>query len=277
MVLFRCPVCRSPLEDCGNHAACPNRHSFDRASEGYYHLLPSNKMHAKLPGDSKEMVAARRAFLNAGYYQLFSDGINEAAAKVLSGVKSPMILDAGCGEGYYTARLKQALSEQRNDARIAGFDISKAAVKAAAKRDKEISFAVASIFDIPVADGCCDLVLNVFAPIVPAEFARVLKTGGVLLIAVPSERHLLGLKEILYESPYVNEETDTEYQGFDFLERIPLRGTITITEPEQIANLFSMTPYYWKTSQAGSERLRQATRLETEIGFDLLLYRRHQA
>lgn len=277
MVLFRCPVCRSPLEDCGNHVACPNRHSFDRASEGYYHLLPSNKMHAKLPGDSKEMVAARRAFLNAGYYQLFSDGINEAAAKVLSGVKSPMILDAGCGEGYYTARLKQALSEQRNDARIAGFDISKAAVKAAAKRDKEISFAVASIFDIPVADGCCDLVLNVFAPIVPAEFARVLKTGGVLLIAVPSERHLLGLKEILYESPYVNEETDTEYQGFDFLERIPLRGTITITDPEQIANLFSMTPYYWKTPQAGCERLRQTTRLKTEIGFDLLLYRRHQA
>ena len=146
-------------------------------------------MHAKLPGDSKEMVAARRAFLNAGYYQLFSDGINETAAKVLSGVKSPMILDAGCGEGYYTARLKQALSEQRNDARIAGFDISKAAVKAAAKRDKEISFAVASIFDIPVADGCCDLVLNVFAPIVPAEFARVLKTGGVLLIAVPSDAY----------------------------------------------------------------------------------------
>ena len=277
MVLFRCPVCRSPLEDCGNHAACSNRHSFDRASEGYYHLLPSNKMHAKLPGDSKEMVAARRAFLNAGYYQLFSDGINEAAAKVLSGVKSPMILDAGCGEGYYTARLKQALSEQRNDARIAGFDISKAAVRAAAKRDKEISFAVASIFDIPVADGCCDLVLNVFAPIVPAEFARVLKTGGVLLIAVPSERHLLGLKEILYESPYVNEETDTEYQGFDFLERIPLRGTITITDPEQIANLLSMTPYYWKTPQAGCERLRQTTRLKTEIGFDLLLYRRHQA
>ncbi len=277
MVLFRCPVCRSPLVDCGNHVACVNHHSFDRAAEGYYHLLPSNKMHAKLPGDSKEMVAARRAFLNAGYYQLFSDGINDAAAKAIAGIKSPVILDAGCGEGYYTARLKQALSEQRSDARIAGFDISKAAVRAAAKRDKEISFAVASIFDIPVADNCCDLVLNVFAPIVPAVFARVLRAGGVLLIAVPSERHLLGLKEILYEVPYENEKTETEYEGFDFLERIPLRGTITLTEPEQIANLFSMTPYYWKTSQAGSERLRQATRLETEIGFDLLLYRRHQA
>ena len=277
MVLFRCPVCRSPLRDCGNSVVCPNRHSFDRAAEGYYHLLPSNKMHAKLPGDSKEMVAARRDFLNAGYYRLFSDGINRAAAKVLSDVKAPVILDAGCGEGYYTARLKQALSEQHNDARIAGFDISKAAVRAAAKRDKEISFAVASIFDIPVADGCCDLVLNVFAPIVPAEFARVLPADGVLLIAVPSERHLFGLKEILYESPYENERTDTEYEGFDFLERIPLRGRITMTDPVQITNLFSMTPYYWKTPQAGCERLRQATRLETEIGFDLLLYRRHQA
>ncbi|MDD6236899.1 MAG: methyltransferase domain-containing protein [Clostridiales bacterium] len=277
MLFFRCPICKSPLKDCGDHAQCPNRHSFDRAAEGYYHLLPSNKMHAKLPGDSKEMVAARRAFLNAGYYQLFSDGINEAAEKLLCDVQSPMILDAGCGEGYYTARLKQALSERRHDIRIAGFDISKFAVKAAAKRDKKIDFAVASIFDIPAADGCCDLVLNVFAPIVPTEFARVLKPGGVLLIAVPSERHLFGLKEILYESPYYNEKIDTVYEGFDFLERIPLRGTITITDSVQIANLFSMTPYYWKTPQAGCERLRQLARLDTEIGFDLLLYRREQA
>ena len=103
MVLFRCPVCRSPLVDYDNHVACVNHHSCDRAAEGYYHLLPSNKMHAKLPGVSKEMFAARRAFLNAGYYQLFSDGINDAAAKAIAGIKSPVILDAGCGEGYYTA------------------------------------------------------------------------------------------------------------------------------------------------------------------------------
>ncbi len=274
MLFFRCPICHSPLEEQGNRAVCPNRHSFDRAAEGYYHLLPSHKMHTKLPGDSKEMVAARRAFLNAGYYQLFSDGINEAVTRLLADSASPTVLDAGCGEGYYTARLKQSLARQRADVRVAGFDISKLAVKAAAKRDSEISFAVASIFDIPAADCSCDMVLNVFAPIVPDEFARVLRTGGILLIAVPSERHLFGLKEILYEAPYENERLDTAYSGFTFLERLPIRGALSITEPAQIANLFSMTPYYWKTPPAGSERLRQAIRLDTEIGFDLLIYRR---
>lgn len=274
MSLFLCPICRAALRRSENSLVCPNRHCYDRAAEGYYHLLPVNKMHAKIPGDNKQMIAARRQFLRAGYYQLFSDAINAAAARLLSGRKEPVVLDAGCGEGYYTARLYLHLKEQGLSLRMGGFDISKFAAKAAAKQNKEIEFAVASIVDIPVAAGCCDFVLNVFAPIVPEEFARVLKPGGFLLIAVPSKRHLFGLKEVLYDQPYENETIDTDYAGFSFWERISVRGELSIDDPTQIQNLFSMTPYYWKTPVAGSERLKRQTSLFTEIGFDLLIYQR---
>ncbi len=272
--LFCCPICGGALCPDGNSMRCPKGHCFDRAAEGYLHLLPSNRMNSRLPGDNKEMVASRRTFLETGYYDIFSDGINRLACALLSARTAPKVLDAGCGEGYYTARLEAALRERGISAEVSGFDISKFAVKAAAKRYKQSAFAVASIFDIPVAANCCELLLNIFAPIVPEEFCRVLKTGGYLLIAVPSERHLLGLKEILYDRPYRNERVDTVYEGFVFLERLPLRGVLTLTDRQQIWNLFSMTPYYWKTPAQGAERLKALDTLSTEIGFDLLLYQK---
>lgn len=95
-----------------------------------------------------------------------------------------------------------------------------------------------------------------------------------MILAVPSQRHLFGLKEILYDAPYENEKRDTEYPGFRFLERRPVRGELLLEEPGLIQDLFSMTPYYWKTPAEGGERLRKRTFLRTEIGFDFLLYER---
>ncbi len=102
------------------------------------------------------MVAARRQFLNAGYYQVFSDNISRTAFSLLRHNPHPVILDAGCGEGYYTSNLKNYFSSKGSFPSVFGFDISKFAVKAAAKTDREIMYAVASSFDIPVGDGRCD-------------------------------------------------------------------------------------------------------------------------
>lgn len=272
MSMFICPICKEKLIRMEKTYCCPNNHSYDIASEGYVHLLPPNKMHAKIPGDNKQMVNSRRDFLKTGLYQLFSDKLNELVLENSSDGTAPQVLDAGCGEGYYTARLQAYLSEHHKKAAIAGFDISKFAVKAAAKQYKTIEFAVGSIFDIPADNDSVDCLTAIFSPIVPAEFARVLKPGGALILAVPGEQHLYGLKEILYENPYENEYKETEYDKFAFCKRVPVKDEILIDNHKTIEDLFAMTPYYWKTSIEGSKRLKETNTLHTEIEFDFLVY-----
>ncbi len=267
---FVCSVCRSPLERLDHAMVCGKGHSFDVARQGYVNLLTPDQMHSKLPGDTKEMVASRRDFLEAGYYAAFRGALCGLAAEYLSGKEDAFAADVGCGEGYYTGGLREALPR----AEILGFDISKAAVKAAAGKYKGVSFAVASSFSLPLADGSCDLLTDVFSPLVPEEFARVLKPGGFFLYAVPSERHLYGLKEILYERPYENVRRDTDYTGFSFVERRQVRDVIRIPDAETARALFEMTPYYWKTGIEGSRRLLETSGFSTEIGFDFLVYRR---
>jgi 23S rRNA (guanine745-N1)-methyltransferase len=273
MSIFACPVCGGRLEKRGKEFVCSGGHTYDIASEGYVYLLPPNKKHSKMPGDDRRMVASRRRFLESGGYRIFSDALNRLAREFLP-AEHPVILDAGCGEGYYTGRLARSLAEHSVRAAVYGFDISKFAVKAAAKRYRDIFFAVGSMFGIPVLDGAADLVTNVFAPIVPEELCRVAKPGGVMILAVPGERHLYGLKRVLYDRPYENERRDTEYPGFAFLRRVPVRGSIHTEDPEIMRSLFAMTPYCWKTPKEGCERLWKAKSLDTETGFDFLIYRK---
>jgi 23S rRNA (guanine745-N1)-methyltransferase len=272
-MIFTCPVCKRILEKQEKAYVCGDGHSYDISAEGYVHLLPPNKMHSKIPGDNKQMVASRRDFLNTGLYRCFSEELNRLVQKCMN-MQNPVVLDAGCGEGYYTGRLYEYLKENGFSPQVNGFDISKFAVKAAAKRYKEIDFAVGSVFDIPVASESADCVIDVFAPIVEDELNRVLKPGGYLILAVPGEQHLYGLKQILYDDPYENEYRETDYRGFRFVKRTAVREKIKINNGKTVMDLFSMTPYYWKTPVEGCERLKQTDTLSTEIEFDFLIYQK---
>lgn len=274
MSFFACPVCMQKLEREERRYICPQGHSFDIAKEGYVHLLPANRMHTRLPGDGGEMLAARRRILDAGRYELFSNCLNALVLERLAEEKRPAVLDAGCGEGYYTGRLLSTLHAEGIEAQAAGVDISKIAVRMAAKRYPGLELAVGSIFHMPVSDGAADCLLSVFAPIVPKEFARVVKPGGMLLLAVAAPRHLYQLKQAVYDRPYENERKDTAYPGFVFQKRVPVRGEITLHSNGEIQDLFTMTPYHWKTSVRDREKLASLSALTTEIGFDFLCYRR---
>lgn len=182
MSLFRCPLCAAPLTR-GEHAyTCPAGHSFDLAAAGYTHLLPANRKHSKNPGDDKAMVTARSAFLDKGYYAPLANALCDLAARDC--VPHPALLDCGCGEGYYTATLAARLAQEGRSGPIAGVDISKFALRRAAKRVKEGEFAVASVYHLPVADESVDLLFNVFSPLCPQEFARVLLPGGLPRLSV---------------------------------------------------------------------------------------------
>ena len=262
---LRCPVCGGPLEQKDRALRCPKRHSFDLAREGYVNLLAIQRRHTREPGDSREMVRARRAFLASGAYA----PLMQALADVCAQLPHRQVVDAGCGEGSYDRFLCDALP----GVQIVGFDLSREAVRLAAKLVPEAFFAVGGSFCAPVADGWADLLLNVFSPWAGAEFARMLRPGGVLLYAVPTPRHLFGLKALVYAHPYENAEQETDYPGFTRLGARTVEGRLRLGG-DAARQLFAMTPYAFRTPADGLARLAACECLETEIGFRFLAYRR---
>lgn len=272
MSLFLCPLCGGALSDDGRGLRCPGRHCFDRSREGYVHLLPVGQKHSKAPGDDKGMVAARRAFLDKGWYQPLRDAL--CALAVEAAGQSPVVLDAGCGEGYYTQGVRDALLSAGKAPRTAGVDISKFSLQKAARRCREIEFAVASVYHLPVGDETVDLLLNVFSPLAIDEFRRVLKPGGYYFYVVPAAMHLWEMKEVLYDRPYPNEEKETPYEGFVYDRIVPVEYSIHLPGQEDIQALFGMTPYAWKTSRAGKDRLAALEELTCRAAFQIHVFRK---
>ena len=269
---LRCPVCHGPLMQMGRSLRCAKGHSFDLAKEGYVNLLPIQKKHAADPGDGKEMVRARRRFLEGEWYGPFRRMLATLCCQYAPQDRPARIVDAGCGEGSYDRAVLDAL-QQRGE--LIGFDLSKEAVRLAARLVPQAAFAVGGSFCAPVRDGWADLLLNVFSPMAREEFLRMLRPGGYLIYAVPTPRHLYGLKQILYQTPYENPVQQTDYEGLRFVERRDVSDEITL-KGDQMQDLFAMTPYYWNTPAQGTQRLSQCTRLTTEIGFGFLVYQKPQ-
>ncbi len=266
--LFCCPICGQPLKREEKRYICPKRHCYDVAKEGYVNLLPANKKHAKDPGDDKDMVAARTRFLDGGHYAPLRDALAELVLE-----KKPVdILDSGCGEGWYTAGVCEALRHNGLTTCIAGVDLSRSALKKAARRTKEAEFAVASVYHLPVADHSVDLLLNCFSPLAAEEFRRVLRPEGAFLYVVPGAKHLWELKQVLYENPYENEEKQEEYPGF-FCEKVVPVDFVMELDAAALQDLFRMTPYCWKTPKAGVDRMNALEGLAVTASFRVHVFR----
>ena len=261
-----CPVCGKPLEKSDRSYVCENRHSFDVARQGYVNLLTVQQKHSLAPGDTREQVLSRRAFLEADFYAPIARTLVETAQKY--GV-SGEILDIGCGEGWYSAQLAAAIG-----ANLTGLDISKEAVRCAAAKYKNALWLCATAAHIPVADESTDLMTSLFALTLPEEFCRVLKKGGLYFQVLAAEDHLLGLKSIIYDELHRKEkDTVPELPGFERIESIPIRFDFTV-EGEQIQNLFSMTPHVFRISKSGAQRLAETTHLEDTASCMLNVFRR---
>ena len=272
MSLFRCPVCGGSLTRSERAYRCPQGHSYDIAREGYTYLLPPNQKHSAAPGDDKGMAAARRDFLSKGYYTSL---LNTLCSEILPRAgQSVTLLDTGCGEGFYTSGIFRALCRAGKFPRMAGTDISKFILRYAARREREIEFAVASSYHLPIPDESIDVLLNCFSPLALAEFSRVLRRGGYFFYVVPAADHLWELKQVLYDHPYPNEEKETPYEGFAYEAIVPVADTIHLGDPADIRALFQMTPYYWKTPKSGAERLAALSSLDCRISFHIHIFRK---
>ena len=271
MSLFCCPLCAAPLEQRTQTYTCPRGHSFDRAREGYVHLLPANRKHAREPGDDKAMTAARSRFLEGGWYAPLREALCRLA--LTKAPASPVLLDAGCGEGYYTQGVAETLRASGGALRAAGVDLSRPSLRRAARRAPEVEFAAASVYHLPVADASVDLLLDCFSPLALEEFRRVLRPGGVFLYVVPGARHLWELKEVLYDRPYLNREEEVPYPGFRYVEVVPVEGRMDL-DRAALGDLFAMTPYRWKTPRAGAARLEALEGLGVTAAFRVHVFRR---
>jgi 23S rRNA (guanine745-N1)-methyltransferase len=174
---LRCPICGQALHQEQHALRCPRGHSFDMARQGYADLSAGRLPHV---GDTPEMVADREAFLAAGHYDFIAAALAEA-------VPGGFVVDAGVGTGAYLARVLA-------DAPAAtglGVDVSKPALRRAARAHPRAAAILADVWGrLPIADASADAVLNVFAPRNGAEFHRILRPGGRLLVITPADEHL---------------------------------------------------------------------------------------
>ena len=263
---FICPICASSFHISeGGTAKCKNGHSFDKSREGYYNLLvgASGGVH----GDNREMLLARRRFLDTDAYLPLAKELSALVGKYTE--SGSFVLDMGCGEGYYT----RAVQEKNPAVCVSAFDISKDAVKLAAKRARSVSFAVASSYKIPVENESFDVIYNVFSPLALDEVKRILTHGGVFIAAIPDEDHLFELKAALYDKPYKNSPENEELEGFSLVER-KLISYEKDFSGDEVRDLFMMTPYAYRTSLRERARLSEITELRVGMRFIVLVYKR---
>lgn len=267
---FLCPNCGGKLNIKEKSAVCERGHSFDRARGGYYNLLVGNT--GGVHGDNKEMVLARRAFLGGGYYSPLASCL---ASLVLDYTpRGGCLLDAGAGEGYYTDIVERALFERDGESDVSAFDISKDAVREISKKNPRTSLAVAGSYHMPIADGEFDTVINTFSPLALEETRRVLKSGGIFIMAIPGEMHLFDLKQVIYDTPYKNVVADTALSGFELVMDRPLTYKFKLDSAEAIHDLFMMTPYAYRTRPADRAKVEALGSLECTADFRIFVYRR---
>ncbi len=257
--MLLCPKCKEALILQDKSYRCVNGHCYDVAKQGYAHLLIHKQ---KASGDNKEMVRARSAFLESGYYAC----LRNALLDIIAGLSPKVMVDAGCGEGYYTS----VLSDENRE--VFAFDMSKYAVMKCAKRNNHLHCFIASVFDLPLRSQSVDLVLSVFAPFAHKEFARILKKDGYVIKVEPGEHHLYELKKQLYADVIENEEAAILYDEFTLVKEWVIEDQITVIGKEMIEALFQMTPYYYRSPKDGILRLRALDQLTTTIQFHIELY-----
>ncbi len=276
----KCPICQSTVDISSvNEAGCtslycrgPRRHCFDFSKGGYVNLMPPGYASG---GDSKQAVRARTDFLNLDFYRPVADTLAELMTQYAD-PKQGYLIDAGCGEGYYTS----ALAEKGYC--VAGVDLSRFAVNAAAKRMRKTEidssfFSVSSVFELPFVSESASAIVNIFAPCAEAEFMRVLQPNGILAVVYAGPEHLMGMKRAMYEQIKENDERADLPEKMELLKKQRLQFTISVKGSDNLQNLFAMTPYYWRTSLADKEKLYALESLETTVDFIISLYKKAEA
>lgn len=222
--MLLCPVrdCRLPLVREGRQLRCSQGHSFDVARSGYVNLLQPQDRRSKEPGDAAKAVEARRRLHDRG----FSLPLLEAIRSLLAAEHGDVVLDAGCGDGFYLGTMAQQVGFAGH-----GVDISIPAVNAAAKRYPHCEWSVANADRfLPYASGSFTKMMTITARSNRAEFRRVMRDRGRLLVAVPSPEDCIELRG--KGKDRVARTLETFAEGFQLLEQ---RRAATVADLDKAA------------------------------------------
>jgi len=262
--LLACPLCGAPLTRDSATLVCAQQHRFDIAREGYVNLFPAHHRGSRNPGDEERMVVARRRFLDAGHYAPLCAALTETLTAACGRIDAAV--DLGCGDGYFTATLASVA------AHTYGIDVSKPAIRAAAKRHASIAFVVASSRRLPLIDAAFDAATAILAPF-DSDIVRVLTNDGVLVRVSPGPEHLRALRDLLYADARPHRRAPVQLEnlahaterlvGFDFP-----------TNPAERADLMAMTPLLYRTRNDQRARALAPDHLTIEAGFWIDVFRK---
>ncbi|UNU74077.1 methyltransferase domain-containing protein [Moraxella nasovis] len=258
--MLACPICHTPLMYAQKSYTCQNRHSYDVSKDGYVNLHVVQHKRSHHAGDTPESVQARRRFLAGGFYEPLRAKIGE----IIAAQKVHTALDIGCGEGYYTAQIAKQTHQ------VFALDIAKPAVKIAAKSyklsHKNITWIVGTGSLLPITDNSVDLCTSLFSPLPKSEMLRVLKDGGLMLMATPAPTHLYALRQGLFDTVNLHEPGKFVEQmspEFYLLNTWHVDNEMTL-DAQALSDLIDMTPYAYKA------RLDKKTALKSLDGFKVL-------
>ncbi|WP_414827539.1 putative RNA methyltransferase [Alteromonas sp. H39] len=255
--MWRCPLCKHPLNIHDKTWLCGNGHAFDRAKAGYVNLLPVQFKKSLQPGDDKPMLRARREFHQRQSYQPLMEALTDLISNAHSETQI-RLYDAGCGEGAYLRNISENLALQGKSVTAAGSDIAKLAVEMAAKQAKTHQYVVASSHQLPLEDEAVDAIMQIFAPGDASEYARVLSSRGTLLTVSPGPEHLFELKQHIYDSPERHVAPDAVLPHFTLQHSRQITFTLNFENPEHVSELIAMTPFSWKLDEERKAMIRGA-------------------
>ncbi len=242
-----CPLDGLELEPGPDGLRCRAGHNHGVARRGYADLLPVHHKRSRAPGDDAAMVGHRRRVLDSGLYDPIADALVRAARSALAPgiVPGGALVDAGCGEGAYTVRLRAALDIDAC-AHVIGCDVSKPAIAAAARRGGSVAWALANNVRLPLAAGAASLITSVFGFEAWAPWATLQRPGQRVITVSPGAHHLVELRELVYDEVRYRESPPpvrAREVGYALDDELHVRVRRTLDAPGLAAAALGMTPH----------------------------------
>lgn len=290
--IIKCPNCGGELKRIEKSLVCENRHTFDISKQGYVNLLPPGKEKNSRTGDEQIMVKARVDFLSRGYYKKISDKLAAIISEQIRNEGNIVLCDMGCGEGYHTCNCAGELGEITSASVLAlGFDASKHAAVYSSRHSRTLGmmpkdgigaetgsnvqayFMPANIFHLPIEDHSVNVAVSMFAPIAWDEVKRILKPGGILAVVSSGRDHLFEMRSLIYDEVRLSDFVPETANGFSEVCRDSLTYTAELQCGDDIKNLFMMTPFYYKTTGEGRERLYEKEELNVTVDVNYTVFK----